>query len=61
MVVRLEHLLLVCAVRFVVVIATISDWSLSYVHIIVKFYIGTTIHQFSMYELLKSVLGANPC
>ena len=59
MVTRLECLLLVCAIRFVVVRAAISDWSSSYMHIIVKSDVGGVIHQFSMYGFLEFVLGAN--
>ena len=56
---RLEHLLLVCAVRFVAVLVAINDLALSYARIIKEFDVGGTIHQFCMYKLLESVLGAN--
>ena len=59
MMTRLEHLLLVCAMRFLAIRAVINDYSLSFVRTIVHFDIGCTIHQFFMYGLLESVLGAN--
>ena len=59
MVTRLERLLLICAMRFVAVRIAITDYSLSYVHIIIEFGVGGTIHQFCMYGLLESILGAN--
>ena len=59
MVTRLERLLLVCAVHFVAVRAAFIHYSLSYVPIIIGFDVSSTIHQFCMYGLLESVLGAN--
>ena len=59
MIIRLERLLLVCDVLFVAVRAAFSDQSLSYVRIIIEFDVSGTIHQFCMYRLLDSVLGAN--
>ena len=59
MVTRLERLLLVCPIHFVAVRADIKDLSLSYVRIIIKFDVRNAIHQFCIYGLLESVLGAN--
>ena len=59
MVTRLERLLLVCAIRFVSVLVTINDLAWSYASIIKEFDVSGTIHQFCMYGLLESVLGAN--
>ena len=59
MVTRLERLLLVCAFHFVVVRAAFSDYSLSYVRIIIEYDVSGIIHQFCMYGLLESVVGAS--
>ena len=56
---RLKRLLLICAVRFVAGLGVINDLALSYAYIIKEFDVGGTIHQFCMYGLLESVLGAN--
>ena len=52
-------LLLVGAMHFVVVRAAITKKVSPNMHIIKDFDVGGTIHQFCMYGLLESVLGAN--
>ena len=51
-------LLLVGAVHYVAVRATITKTSAPYMRIIKIFDVCGTIHQTPMYELLESVLGA---
>ena len=59
MVNRLERLLLVCVVCFVVVLVTIHNCSLSYMHIIIEFDVGSKNHQFCRNKLLECILAAN--
>ena len=59
MLTRQIALLLVGAMHFVAVRAAITKKVSPTMRIIKNFYVGGIIHQFCMYGLLESVLGAN--